>query len=142
MTNSDELTRATNGYQSAISLWRLASKQIYSRFSAMLTAQSIILAIIGLVMTGAKPLPTEIPLTLMFLGFILCWLWLFFVFLGIKTENHYRRQAVKLEKKCVPRGFKIAIPTPDKGFWNFSNISLLTIFVFMLLYVRLIMFIL
>lgn len=140
MSNSEEFQKATNGYQTAISLWKLASEQIYSRFGAMLTANSIIIAIAGLIVTSKINFPKPLVLSFIGLGIFLCLLWFCFIRLGVKAENHYRNVAEKIESKCIPDGYKIVIPTSDKRFRGFGSISYITIGIFVLLYICLIIF--
>jgi hypothetical protein len=47
MSSSEEFERATNAYRAAIDLRRLGSDQVHSRLSAMLTANTIIVAVKG-----------------------------------------------------------------------------------------------
>lgn len=51
MSTSEEFNRATNAYRAAIELRKLASDQVHSRLSAMLTANTIIVAVTGLAIT-------------------------------------------------------------------------------------------
>jgi hypothetical protein len=58
----EQRQKAMIGYQIAIELVSLVSREIYSRFNAMLTANSIIIAIIGWAITGCSNLPRFLPM--------------------------------------------------------------------------------
>ena len=57
MSNSEGFEKSLHAFNTALELWKLASQQIYSRFSAMLTANSIIIAVIGLAIANNISIP-------------------------------------------------------------------------------------
>ena len=116
MSESDEFTRLNNAYHTAIELWKLASDQIYTRFSAMLTANSIILAVIGLSITERINIPSWFVWVLIGAGIALCLVWIYFMAQGVRVENYYRRKAETLESKVVPDGEKIFLNKGDTGY--------------------------
>ena len=141
MSDSEEFDKITNAYQAAVELWKLASQQIYSRFAAMLTGNSIIVAIIGLAVTARIDIPRWLLLGLIIGGFVICVVWAFFVFQGVRVENHYRKKAEEFEGKAIPNGKQIAIRLSDKRYWGFREATFLTIIVFVGIYSVLLTFI-
>ena len=131
MDNSEEKPELlTIGYQTAVSLWTLSSQQIYSRFNAMLTANSIIIAAIVL-MIGNEAVPKYLFITLAAVGIFLCILWAVFVCYGIRSERKYRRKAKKLE----PSGIKVVEDISPVS--KFSIISYCCIAAFVVIYIML-----
>jgi hypothetical protein len=132
MDDSDELKRAITGYQAAISLWKLASDQIYHRFSAMLIANSIIGGIGGLIISSSNKV-SDLVLALPFIGIALCIVWLLFIQRGLKVETWYRKKSKELENSSVPNGSDIAFP-PEQDM-GFACLSYITIGIFIALYI-------
>jgi len=132
MSGSEEFDKVTNAYHAAIELWKLASQQIYSRFAAMLTGNSIIIAIIGLAITDKVDIPYYLVKWLTVSGFILCVVWLFFMIAGWHVESHYREKAIQFEKDAT--GKEIAFPTKGVASWSFMALTVITIIVFMVIY--------
>jgi hypothetical protein len=62
-TESDEIKKATYGYNASINLWILASPQIFNRFATMLTANSIVIAVIS-VLISRLPQIQKLPTVL------------------------------------------------------------------------------
>ena len=132
MGDSEELQKITNAYHAAIELWKLASQQIYSRFAAMLTGNSIIIAIIGLAIADTVDIPYFLVKWLIVSGFILCLAWLFFMIAGWYVEIHYRKKAIEFEKGATEK--EIAFPTKGVASWSFMVLTIITIIVFMAIY--------
>ena len=97
--NQDEL-RFT--IQSIMQLWNLASKQIYSRFGAMLIANSIMVTAIAMSHSSLNPFIFIIP------GIFLCILWFFFIYRGLVIEQGYMDRVYDLQKD-LPKGLKIPV---------------------------------
>ena len=134
MSGSEEFEKATNAYHAAIELWKLASEQIYSRFTAMLTGNSIIIAITGLAITDRVDIPFCLLKWLVAGGWLLCAIWAFFVYQGVRVENHYRERSEHFEKMAIPNGEQVAIPRSDRRFGGFKLATFLTITVFVVIY--------
>jgi len=132
MGNSEELQKVTNAYHAAIELWKLASEQIYSRFAAMLTGNSIIIAIIGLAIVDKVNIPYCLVKWLIVGGFVLCIVWLFFMIAGWHVEVYYREKAIEFEKDAT--GKEIAFPLKGVASWSFMVFTIITIIVFMVIY--------
>ena len=137
MSNSEEFDKITNAYQAAVELWKLASQQIYSRFAAMLTGNSIIIAAIALAITARVDIPYVFVLALIATGFALCLVWIYFMAHGVRAENKYRRDAERIEKKVVPDGEKIAIPTGDPKYKGFFQAVTIVVYLFVAIYITL-----
>lgn len=132
MNNSEELERVINGYQAAISLWKLASEQIYSRFSAILTANSIIVVINGWLITQQiNPLYKLFYFAFPSAGIVLCIFGFLFIHHGYSVEYDYRKKAYELENCCTTKHIAIH---PDKG-KSFKWISFAVFGLFCCLYI-------
>ena len=99
--------KARIGYQVAMGLVNLVSQEIYSRFNAMLTANSIIIAIIGWALTSQRTLPPFLTILLPIMGLILCFLWFLFVNHGVYWQNLFREKARELEDQYFSDTFKL-----------------------------------
>jgi len=139
MNESEEFTRLNNAYHTAIELWKLASDQIYSRFSAMLTANSIILAVIGLTISERVDIPSWFVWVLIIGGFVLCLIWIGYMAHGTNTENHYRRIAESLESKVLPDGRQVVIRVDDSRYKGFLPSAFLVVWVFCAIYLAVIL---
>ncbi|MFC1870601.1 hypothetical protein ACFLYE_04980, partial [Chloroflexota bacterium] len=133
--NNDEYQKATNAYHAAIDLWKLASDQIYSRFTAMLTANSIILAVIGLSITERIGIPSWFVWVLIGSGIALCLVWIFLMAHGVRVENYYRKKAETLESGVVPEGERIAISVDNPQYKGFLQASTTVVYIFTLIYI-------
>jgi hypothetical protein len=142
VSDNDELTKATTAYNTAIELWKLASQEIYSRFAAMLTGNSIIMAIIGLAVTGKVDIEFTLLILLTVAGWVLCIIWGFFVYQGLIVQQHYRERAEYFEQYAIPKGESIVIKRCIKkyrGFWlrAYSTIGLFAIIYLVLMIILL-----
>ena len=72
MSNKDQFS-----YKILAQVIGLVSQEIYSRFTGMLIANSVIIAFIGLVLTN-KPEFQPLSILLSVIGIILCVIWIFF----------------------------------------------------------------
>jgi hypothetical protein len=134
LSTDDEFNRAAQAYKSAIDLWKLGSDQVHSRLSAMLTANSIIIAVSGLAIANKTQIPPELIVALIAGGLLLCLVWGFFVFHGIRVENYYRRKTMEFEPMVIPKGTTLAIRTGNWKFWGFGIGTYFTILVFIAIY--------
>lgn len=98
MSTPEELERSSQAYRAAIEFWKLGSDQVHSRLGAMLTANSIIIAVSGLAIANQTKIPSELITALIAGGLLLCLVWGFFVFHGIGVENYYRKKRLNLRQ--------------------------------------------
>ena len=145
-----QLEKACIGYQAAIGLVGLVSQEIYSRFSGMLTANSIIIAIIGLTLTTERILPSVLTIFLPIMGLSLCFLWFLFNNHGVYWQNLFRQKAIELENQYFSDTFKLislAVTESPKAsdkknsdipklvrWFPYHRISLMLIIVFAIVY--------
>ena len=101
------------GYQIAVGLWMNESELYWARFNVMLVANSIIIAVLGLIFTSNPNNPclsSILSMILAALGFLVCLAWLLLTNRGYDYQNYYvlsaREQESYLEKtvKTVSRG--------------------------------------
>jgi hypothetical protein len=134
MSSPEELDKATNAYRMAIELRKLGSDQVHSRLSAMLTANTIIVAVSGLAITSQTKIPSNLIVALIGGGFLLCLVWGFFVFNGLQVENYYRRKTEEFEPMAIPEGRQLTIRTSDWKAWGFGIATYFTVAVFLAIY--------
>jgi hypothetical protein len=137
MSTSEEFERATNAYRAAIELRRLGSDQVHSRLSAMLTSNTIIIAVSGLAIANQTAVPTNMSVALISGGLLLCLVWGFFVFHGLQVENHYRLKVQEFEPMAIPVGRQLAIRTTNWKAWGYGIATYITIVVFIAIYTTL-----
>jgi hypothetical protein len=137
MSNSEEFDRATNAYKAAIDLRKLGSDQVHSRLSAMLTANTIIIAVSGLAITSQTKISPTLIAALIGGGLILCLVWGFFVFHGLQVENYYRKKTEEFEPMAIPEGKLLAIRTSNWKSWGYGIATYFTIAVFVAIYATL-----
>ena len=133
MSDSEDFSKITNAYNAAIELWKLASQQIYSRFAAMLTGNSIIIAAIGIIITGSDSPPICLIMGLIIGGLVLSAAWILYMTAGWFVEKHYRRKAIDFERDAT--GKEIAIRFKDWRSCFFPLATGLTVLVFIAIYV-------
>ncbi len=141
--------KARIGYQTAIDLVGLVSHEIYSRFNAMLTANSIILAIIGWIVTSGNlsPYPSR---SLPIAGILLCGAWYLFVAHGVYWQERFREEARRLEQRYYIDTFRLIskVTTESSGsckeetgtpkwvkWFKFYNTSRFVIAIFFMIYI-------
>jgi hypothetical protein len=134
LSSDQELERAGQAYRAAIELWKLGSEQVHSRLSALLTANSIIIAVSGLAIANKTQIPSELIVALIGGGLLLCLVWGFFVFHGIRLENYYRRKTLEFEAMVIPKDTSLAIRTGNWKFWGYGIGTYATIVVFVAIY--------
>jgi hypothetical protein len=103
-SSPEDLSKATNAYKASIDLWKLGSDQVHSRLSAMLTGNSIIIAVSGLAIANKTVIPSNLIIALIIGGLVLCLVWGFFVFHGVRVENYYRKKTIEFERIAIPEG--------------------------------------
>ncbi|MCE5250269.1 hypothetical protein LLG96_08620 [bacterium] len=105
----DETTieHARVGYQVAVSLWTSESEQTWARFNVMIVANSIILAIIGLVVTSEHAM-LSISFVMSIVGIIMCIMWLFITKRGFDYQDYYVNSARELEERFLRHVIKTA----------------------------------
>jgi hypothetical protein len=134
MSDSEEFNRATNAYRAAIDLRKLGSDQVHSRLTAMLTSNTIIIAVSGLAITNQTKIPSNLIVALISGGLLLCLVWGFFVFHGLQVENYYRLKTEEFETMAIPAGKQLAIRTKNWKAWGYGIATYFTIAVFMAIY--------
>ena len=137
MSNSEDFDRATNAYRAAIELRRLGSDQVHSRLNAMLTSNTIIIAVCGLAITNQTKIPTQLIDALIWGGLVLCLVWGFFVYHGLQVENYYRMKTEEFEPLAIPKGTQLAIKTTNWKAWGYGIATYFTIGVFVSIYAAL-----
>lgn len=158
LEENQQIEKARIGYQTAVGLVGLVSQEIYSRFNAMLTANSIIIAIIGWTLTREQNLPMPLTILLPVVGLILCSLWFRFVKHGVYWQNLFREKAKRLENQYFSDTFKLIslvateAPQPSnkvnsqipKWVWKYSfyRTSRSVIFVFAFVYIVIVIIVL
>lgn len=139
MSTSEDFDRATNAYRAALDLWKLGSDQVHSRLSAMLTANTVIVAGSGLAIASQTKIPSGLIAALIGGGLVLCLVWGFFVFDGLRVENYYRKKTREFEPMAIPEGRVLAIPTSNWTAWGYGIATYFTISVFVAIYIALLL---
>ena len=85
-------------YREACASVRLVSQEIYSRFAAMLVANTIVITMVGWVVSRDSDAARRIALTLPVAGIVICWLWFFFTNHGSYWHRVFRSNAIALER--------------------------------------------
>ena len=138
MSDSEEFDKATNAYRAAIDLRKLGSDQVHSRLSAMLTANTIIIAVSGLAITSQTKISPNLIVALIGGGLLLCLVWGFFVFHGLQVEEYYRKKVEEFEQMAIPAGKQLAIRTSNWKARGYGIATYFTVAVFMAIYATLI----
>lgn len=134
MSDSEDFDRATNAFRAAIELRKLGSDQVHSRLTAMLTSNTIIVAVSGLAITSQAKIPSHLIAALIGGGLMLCVVWGFFVFHGLQVENYYRLKTEEFEPMAIPRGTQLSIRTRNWKAWSYGIGTYFTIAVFVAIY--------
>jgi hypothetical protein len=142
MSASEEFDRATTAYRAAIDLRKLGSDQVHSRLTAMLTSNTIIIAVSGLAITNQTKIPSNLIVALISGGLLLCLVWGFFVFHGLQVENYYRMKTEEFEPLAIPEGRQLAIRTTNWKAWGYGIATYFTIGVFIAIYATLLVILL
>jgi hypothetical protein len=96
--NTDDDGKAQAGYAAAVSLWVYEGELIWSKFNAMLVANSIVLGVIALAF-GAGTVSCIIRIGLPLGGVTLCALWFFLTKRGFDQYTYWILSARELEEK-------------------------------------------
>jgi hypothetical protein len=137
MSDSEDFDRATNAYRAAIDLRKLGSDQVHSRLTAMLTSNTIIIAVSGLAIASQTRIPPNLIAALIGGGLMLCLVWGFFVFHGLQVENYYRLKTEEFEPMAIPKGKQLSIRTTNWKAWGYGIGTYFTIAVFIAIYATL-----
>lgn len=101
---NDRLSKAQVGYSVAIQLLRYEGRLLASRFSAMLTANSILIAAASLLdsmRSTSSSISAEFKQILLFLGLLLCLVWFLFARRGFSRNTYWILSARELEEKFL-----------------------------------------
>jgi hypothetical protein len=134
MSTTNDFDRASIAYRAAIDLRKLGSDQVHSRLTAMLTSNTIIIAVSGLAITNQTKIPSNLIAALISGGLLLCLVWGFFVYHGLQVENYYRLKTEEFEPMVIPEGKQVAIRTGNWKTWGYGIATYFTIAVFMAIY--------
>ena len=130
-------------YEKAVQLIALVSQELYSRTNAMLTANGLFFAAIGIVLTkvaGSIPLYV-LAIALSIAGFFLCVIWRGFIRHGVYYQEVFRKEAARLEENYFDDTVRLLSglqeDDPDaqirpRSFRHYAN---LTVTVFQSLYI-------
>ncbi len=91
--------KALNAYQSAMHMWSHTGQVLWSKFNAMLVAQSIIVAS---VLFSFKPELTYLRMGLSFIGLLLCIVWGMITARGNSFHVYYFLSARELAEQHFP----------------------------------------
>ena len=95
-----QIEDARIGYQAAVDLWTYEGEQNWARFNVMLVANSIIIAVLGLSVTGPNGSPS-ISIVLSIVGLILCISWFIITKRGFDYQTYYVLSARELEERFL-----------------------------------------
>lgn len=135
------------GYDTSINLWTYQGNLNWSRFNAMLTANSIIMAVIGFVLSSQLHL-FLFKIFLPIVGLTLCIVWIFLMARGEDYRKYWHSCALKLEEnhlkdviktiseaKSVSKGGKIEFRKISKIGGSQQKSIFAVIAVFIIIYV-------
>ena len=112
--NQDRKEDARIGYQVAATIWAYEEQLIWSRFNAKLVANSIVLTVIGVVISSQQELPI-FTIGMPIAGLILCVFWFLLTKRGFGMYDYWIASTRELEEehladtvKTVSRGGKFA----------------------------------
>ena len=105
-TPATGLEEARLGYQTAVSLWTHEGNLIWSKFNAMLVANSIVLAGVGFV-SNSSSASVLLRTGLSLVGLALCFFWLQFTKRGFDYYTYWVLSARELEEKYLSGGVEI-----------------------------------
>ena len=108
--NQNKKENARIGYQVATTLWTYEGQLVWSKFNAMLVANSIVLAVIGLAISSQHELPV-FTIGMPIAGLIFCAMWFLVTKRGFDNYIYWILSARELEEqhltdvvKTVSRG--------------------------------------
>lgn len=121
----------------------------------MLTANSIILALIGWLLISNHEIKSRLLFLLAVVGLALCILWYLFNYHGVYWQRLFRKEAIRLEEKYFTDTFKLIslVETEDPSkkqpkyvkdkiimMFSYARISNYVIYIFILIYSGIIIF--
>ncbi len=98
--SKDAMDNARVGYEITVLLLTSESQIVWARYSSMLTANSILVAIIGLATASAHPIPA-VALCVSVVGLCLCLLWLAMIARAFDYFRYWIACARELEVKYL-----------------------------------------
>jgi len=123
----------------------ILGQEIYSRFNAMLTANSIIIAAYVLIFSENNNMPDFLKIFLPIFGIVLCFLWFVFIHHGIFRQRQYRNEAERLEEVYFKSSFILLRidysedPCLLKCF-RFKFTSIFVVFIFIVLHLAILLY--
>jgi hypothetical protein len=97
----DTVENAQIGYQAAVNLWTYEGGAIWARFNAMLVANSIVIAVIGIALTS-EPAKGKLADFTSIAGLVLSIIWWLLNTRGFDYHNHWIHSAKELEALLPP----------------------------------------
>jgi hypothetical protein len=119
--SESEMETARIGYQVYANLWTFQSSLNWNRFGAMLTANSIVIAAIAVILSGQTPLPLLRGLFPV-VGLVLCAFWTALMARGHDYHRHWIQSARKLEETYLS-DVLTAISESESGKIQFNWLS-------------------
>jgi hypothetical protein len=142
---NDDLDKAKFGYQMATNMVETLNQEILSRFNAMLTANSIIIAIYVLIFSEKNNMPDFIKILVPILGIVLCLLWFLFIHHGVYCQRQYRKEAKTIEKAYFKSFISLYCTDYSKDpclikCFSFKRTSIFVICIFLLLHLIMLLY--
>ena len=119
------LETARVGYGVAVNLWTYQGSLIWNRFNIMLTANSVIVSVIGVLLSSDADL-TVFAVLLPIVGLVLCVVWTLLAARGFVYHKYWASRACELEEAYlsdVVRTVCEAKSSRDDGRVKFSGLS-------------------
>jgi hypothetical protein len=102
LTTVAEVENARVGYQAAVNLWIYEGSQIWSKFTAMIYANTIVLATIGIVITSSRAGDLGLlRIALGILGLVLCLSWILLTKRSFEYYNYWIFSSRELEENYL-----------------------------------------
>jgi len=112
--NSESMENARVGYQVALNFVWYLGDLVWAKYNAMLVVNGIIIAAIGIGLTGQQPLPI-LAVGLPVVGLILCALWFQLVRRGVDHMSSYMAAARELEDEYLSNQVRVLSRGNDFG---------------------------
>jgi hypothetical protein len=98
-------------YKAALDFTLATSRDTWTRFTAMLVAHSILLAVSANLMFGASRAlaPGAVPAVLLLAGFVVCFAWWAGIERGFRYQDRYLEFAKRIEEKLFPKGRQLLV---------------------------------
>jgi amino acid permease len=91
------LETARVGYEVAVNLWTYQGSLIWNRFNIMLTANSVLVSVIGVLLSSDADL-TVFAVLLPIVGLVLCVVWILLAARGFVYHKYWASRACELEE--------------------------------------------